>query len=64
MTSQPPKFALWVGDPFDGVYLIGPFSNTEDIPPYAESVYGIRNSTWGIVEIMPPIYKENDNGNS
>lgn len=46
------NYAICYGNPVDGFYYVGPYSERDDAIRYGESEWDQRD--WWIVEILPP----------
>lgn len=49
--TDPTLYVIAVGNPFDGLWLIGPFASGEEALEYAED---ITHSEWSLVALEQP----------
>lgn len=42
------------GNPFDGLEIVGPFEDADQVAAYAETHGSIRNDTWWAMSVLAP----------
>lgn len=49
-------YVVSIGNPYDGISLVGPFDTTEEANEYADGL----NDEWHVMELTPPPIDDNE----